>query len=106
MRDIVGEGAFHVTSGGLTSYGPDVTDNYQLAAGYVDRILRGEKPPTCRYKPRRNTGSRSTSRPQKRSVSTCRMLLALADEVIEKSSGSGCAFSLTSTETLSRGGKR
>ena len=33
-------------------------------------------------------------------------LLALADEVIEKSSGSGCAFSLTSTETLSRGGKR
>jgi hypothetical protein len=32
--------------------------------------------------------------------------LAIADEVIEKSSGSGCAFSLTSTETLSRGGKR
>ena len=35
---------FHVTSGGLTSYGPDVTHNYRLAAGYVDRILRGEKP--------------------------------------------------------------
>jgi putative ABC transport system substrate-binding protein len=35
---------FHVTSGGLTSYGPDITDNYRLAAGYVDRILRGEKP--------------------------------------------------------------
>jgi ABC transporter substrate binding protein len=28
---------FHVTSGGLTSYGPAVTDNYRLAAGYVDR---------------------------------------------------------------------
>jgi hypothetical protein len=32
--------------------------------------------------------------------------LAIADEVIEKSSGSGCAFSLTSTKILSRGGKR
>jgi hypothetical protein len=32
--------------------------------------------------------------------------LAIAEEVIERSSGSGCAFFLTSTETLSRGEKR
>lgn len=30
--------------GGLISYGPDVTAQYRGAAGYVDRILRGEKP--------------------------------------------------------------
>jgi putative ABC transport system substrate-binding protein len=31
-------------SGGLISYGPDRVDPYWRAAGYVDRILRGEKP--------------------------------------------------------------
>ena len=35
---------FYVTDGGLISYGPDSVDPSRQAAGYVDRILKGEKP--------------------------------------------------------------
>ena len=35
---------FWVTGGGLASYGPDYVEQYRRAAGYVDRILKGEKP--------------------------------------------------------------
>ena len=35
---------YYVTSGGLISYGPDTVDQYRLAARYVDRVLKGEKP--------------------------------------------------------------
>ena len=34
----------YVTDGGLISYGPDFIDQYRRAAGYIDRILKGEKP--------------------------------------------------------------
>jgi putative ABC transport system substrate-binding protein len=34
---------FFVTDGGLISYGPDPADQFRQAAGYVDRILKGEK---------------------------------------------------------------
>jgi putative ABC transport system substrate-binding protein len=39
-----GGGRLYVTGGGLISYGPDPIDQYRRAAGYVDRILKGEKP--------------------------------------------------------------
>jgi ABC-type uncharacterized transport system substrate-binding protein len=35
---------YYVTGGGLISYGPDFVDQFRRAAGYADRILKGEKP--------------------------------------------------------------
>jgi len=35
---------YYVTDGGLICYGPDAIDQYRRVAGYVDRILKGEKP--------------------------------------------------------------
>jgi putative tryptophan/tyrosine transport system substrate-binding protein len=37
-------GRWFVTDGGLISYGPDYVAQFRQAAGYVDRVLKGEKP--------------------------------------------------------------
>jgi putative tryptophan/tyrosine transport system substrate-binding protein len=56
-----------VDAGGLISYGPNYTDEIRRAAGYVDRILKGEKPADLPVQAPTKYGWWSTSRPPRRS---------------------------------------
>jgi len=75
---------FFAVSGGLLSYGPDRIDQYRRAAGYVDRILRGEKPAELQVQtPVKYELVVNLKTAKALGIDVPHMLLARADEVIE-----------------------